>query len=141
MATIRRPARWMLRGAQIHNIGEGWTRWRSVLAIRREHRVAPFDVLQALFSGACGQVAAMASALLGVPYAVHIAGGRPCIQLPKSASNNDDAAPKALTEADRLFVYPPSGVRGKEYERSTTAPLAPERRWHAGESPPRETVA
>ncbi|KJV36808.1 glycosyltransferase family 4 protein [Luteibacter yeojuensis] len=70
-----RPARWALRGAQIHNIGEGWTRWRSVLAIRREHRAAPFDVLQALFSGACGQVAAMASAWLGVPYAVHIAGG------------------------------------------------------------------
>jgi glycosyltransferase involved in cell wall biosynthesis len=70
-----RPAWWLLRGAHIHNIGEGWTRWRSVLAIRREHRVAPFDVLQALFSGSCGQVVAVASMLLGVPYAVHIAGG------------------------------------------------------------------
>ncbi|QWT18884.1 glycosyltransferase family 4 protein [Bacillus sp. NP157] len=70
-----RPARWELRGAQVHNIGEGWTRWRSVMAIRREHRLARFDVLQALFSGACGQVAAMSSVLLRVPYAVHIAGG------------------------------------------------------------------
>ncbi|QDE38329.1 glycosyltransferase family 4 protein [Luteibacter pinisoli] len=70
-----RAARWTLRGAQIHNIGDGRTTARAVLAIRREHRVAPFDALQALFSGSCSLVAALAAVLIRVPYAVHIAGG------------------------------------------------------------------
>ncbi|HEY4092981.1 MAG TPA: glycosyltransferase family 4 protein [Luteibacter sp.] len=100
------PARWTLRGAHIHNIGDhwnprgsdtnnahpcrsalardqpttrrsrtGWIRVRTTLAILREHRIAPFDVLQSLFSGSCGQVAAIAATLLRIPYAVHIAGG------------------------------------------------------------------
>jgi len=70
-----RPARWTLRGATVHNIGDGWTQTRAIRAIRAEHRVAPFDVIQALFSGSCGWVAAVAGLTLGVPYTVHIAGG------------------------------------------------------------------
>ncbi|UPG95189.1 glycosyltransferase [Luteibacter aegosomatissinici] len=94
------PARWMLRGAHIHNIGDfrtsaatpcrsalarekpatrrrhhAWLRLRTTRAILAEHRVAPFDALQSLFSGTCGQVAAIAATLLRIPYAVHIAGG------------------------------------------------------------------
>ncbi|MDF3980630.1 glycosyltransferase family 4 protein [Luteibacter sp. PPL201] len=69
------PARWSLRGATIHNIGEGRTQARAIRAIRAEHRVGRFDVVQALFSGSCGWVAAVAGLSLRVPYTVHIAGG------------------------------------------------------------------
>lgn len=70
------PARWVLRGAHIHNIGgTSWLRTRSLATILREHRIAPFTLLQSLFSGTCGQVAALAANVLRIPYAVHIAGG------------------------------------------------------------------
>jgi glycosyltransferase involved in cell wall biosynthesis len=92
------PARWMLRGAHIHNIGDRgssppcrsalardkptkhgrrspWLRLRTLRAILAEHRNAPFHALQSLFSGTCGQVAALAALRLRIPYAVHIAGG------------------------------------------------------------------
>lgn len=68
-------AEWTLAGARIHNIGEGWTRVRAVRAILAEHRRAPFDRIQALFSGSCGLVAVAAARLLRVPSLVHIAGG------------------------------------------------------------------
>jgi glycosyltransferase involved in cell wall biosynthesis len=68
-------ARWQLAGASIHNIGRGWTRLRTIAAIRREHRSAPFDVIQAIFSGFCSEVAVAAAVLLGRPSFVHIAGG------------------------------------------------------------------
>lgn len=67
--------RWELVGAQIHNIGEGWTRLRAVAAIRAEHRQAPFDLVHAIFSGACSLIAVGAATLLGIPGVVHIAGG------------------------------------------------------------------
>ncbi|MBE1161890.1 glycosyltransferase family 4 protein [Dyella acidiphila] len=70
-----RPARWELLGAQIHNIGDGWTRLRAVAAIRAEHRRAPFDLLQAIFSGSCSLIAVTAAKLLRRPSLVHIAGG------------------------------------------------------------------
>ncbi|MGN6481945.1 glycosyltransferase family 4 protein [Luteibacter sp.] len=97
------PARWTLRGAHIHNIGDhrpdpgadpspcgsalardnpterrnpnAWLRWRTTQTILKEHRIAPFNLLQSLFSGTCGQVAAIAATLLRIPYYVHIAGG------------------------------------------------------------------
>jgi glycosyltransferase involved in cell wall biosynthesis len=97
------PARWLLRGAHIHNIGypptppkktappcrsalardqpttqgsrKAWTRLRTTKAILQEHKTAPFTVLQSLFSGTCGQVAAIAATLLRIPYYIHIAGG------------------------------------------------------------------
>lgn len=68
-------AEWMLAGARIHNIGEGWTRVRAVRAILAEHRRAPFDRIQAIFSGSCGLVAVAAARLLRVRSLVHIAGG------------------------------------------------------------------
>jgi glycosyltransferase involved in cell wall biosynthesis len=70
-----RPGRWELLGATIHNIGDGWTRLRAVKAIRAEHRRAPFDLVHAIFSGICGEVAVAAAKSLGLPSLVHIAGG------------------------------------------------------------------
>jgi glycosyltransferase involved in cell wall biosynthesis len=71
------PGTWMLRGARVHNIGAGWTRARAVRAILAEHRVAPFALVQAIFSGACGLAAVGAARLLGIPSVVHVAGGEP----------------------------------------------------------------
>ncbi|UJJ59479.1 glycosyltransferase family 4 protein [Rhodanobacter denitrificans] len=67
--------RWELAGASIHNIGDGWTRLRAIAAIRAEHRRAPFDRIQAIFSGSCGLVAVAAARLLRRPSLVHVAGG------------------------------------------------------------------
>lgn len=66
---------WMLAGARIHNIGEGWTRLRAVRAILAEHRRGPFDRIQAIFSGSCGLVAVAAARWLRVRGFVHVAGG------------------------------------------------------------------
>jgi len=67
--------RWELCGATIHNIGDGATRRRAVAAIRAEHRRAPFDLVQAIFSGSCGLLAVGVAKLLRLPSLVHIAGG------------------------------------------------------------------
>jgi glycosyltransferase involved in cell wall biosynthesis len=69
------PGRWQLAGATVHNIGEGWTRVRAIAAIRAEHRRAPFDLIQAFFSGYCSLVAVAAARTLRRPSLVHIAGG------------------------------------------------------------------
>lgn len=69
------PGRWELVGAQIHNIGDGWTRLRAIVAIRAEHRRSPFDLVHAIFSGSCSFIAVTAAKLLGLPSVVHIAGG------------------------------------------------------------------
>ena len=53
--------RWELAGATVHNIGDGWTRLRAIAAIRAEHRRAPFDLVQAIFSGSCSLVAVAAA--------------------------------------------------------------------------------
>ncbi|HEX7813539.1 glycosyltransferase family 4 protein [Dyella sp.] len=70
-----RPDRWSLAGATIHNIGDGWPRRRAIAAIRAEHRRAPFDAIQSIFSGSCSFVAVAAARWLRVPSLVHIAGG------------------------------------------------------------------
>jgi glycosyltransferase involved in cell wall biosynthesis len=69
------PGRWPLAGATVHNVGEGWTRWRAIRAIAAEHRRAPFDRIHAIFSGPCGQVAVAAGLWLHCPSLVHVAGG------------------------------------------------------------------
>jgi glycosyltransferase involved in cell wall biosynthesis len=76
------PGTWLLRGAHVHNIGDGWTSPRAVRAILAEDRVARFDLVQAVFSGGCGLVAVCAARLLGIPSAVHVAGGEP-VSLPE----------------------------------------------------------
>jgi glycosyltransferase involved in cell wall biosynthesis len=70
-----RRSRWTLAGATIHNIGDGWSRLRAVAAIRAEHRRAPFDLIQAIFSGSCSLVAVVSAMVLQLPSLVHIAGG------------------------------------------------------------------
>jgi glycosyltransferase involved in cell wall biosynthesis len=75
------PGAWDLLGARIHNIGRGATRLRAIRAILREHRSSPFGLVQSFFSGACGLVAVSAAGLLGIPSAVHVAGGEP-VRLP-----------------------------------------------------------
>lgn len=67
--------RWELAGATVHNIGDGWTRLRAIAALRAEHRRAPFDVIQAIFSGSCSLVAVAAAKWLRRPSLVHVAGG------------------------------------------------------------------
>jgi len=72
------PATWTLRQARVHNIGTGFTRLRTVRAILAQHRsVAGFDLVQSVFSGACGLVAVSAARLLRIPSVVHVAGGEP----------------------------------------------------------------
>jgi glycosyltransferase involved in cell wall biosynthesis len=71
------PATWTLLGARVHNIGRGGTRVRALRAIMREHRKAPFALVQSFFSGACGLIAVAAASLLRIPSVVHVAGGEP----------------------------------------------------------------
>lgn len=68
-------ARWELAGATVHNIGDGWTRLRAIVAIRAEHGRAPFDLVHAIFAGSCGMLAVSAAKLLRLPSLVHIGGG------------------------------------------------------------------
>jgi glycosyltransferase involved in cell wall biosynthesis len=70
-----RACAWDLAGGRIHNIGARHTRLRALLAIRELHRRAPFDVVHAIWSGACGEVAVFAARMLGIPSVVHVAGG------------------------------------------------------------------
>jgi len=69
------PGEWPLAGAQVHNIGLPYTGIRAVNAIRRLHRAERFDVIQSIWSGACGLVAVTAARILSVPSLIHVAGG------------------------------------------------------------------
>lgn len=69
------PAEWQLAGARVYNVGQRHTRLRAIRAISARHRVVPFTVVQAMWSGACGLIATLAGKLLGVPSLIHIAGG------------------------------------------------------------------
>jgi glycosyltransferase involved in cell wall biosynthesis len=80
----RLPDEWRLGRARVHNIGGGLTQPRAVMAILREHHVAPFHVVHSLWAGACGAVAVSAARILRIPSVVHIAGGE-LIALPDIA--------------------------------------------------------
>jgi glycosyltransferase involved in cell wall biosynthesis len=69
------PARWHLEGARIHNMGAHLTIPRTILAIVREHRASRFDLVQAIWSGAPGFIAATAAGLMRIPCLIHVAGG------------------------------------------------------------------
>ncbi len=75
------PAAWDLLGAHVHSIGRGAVRVRALRAILREHRAAPFGLLQSFFSGTCGLIAVSGARVLGIPSVVHVAGGEP-VRLP-----------------------------------------------------------
>jgi len=69
------PTTYPLLGATVHCVGagRGATR-RAVAAILREHRRAPFRLLQAVFGGSAAAAAA-AGVVARIPYTVHLAGG------------------------------------------------------------------
>lgn len=72
------PGQWRLEGAQIHNSGGSGmaTRlWRTLAAMRREHRTGRFQIVHSIWSGVAGLNAVCAGRLLGVPTVVHYAGG------------------------------------------------------------------
>jgi glycosyltransferase involved in cell wall biosynthesis len=75
LAQEPRPAQWRLAGADIHNIGRRWNVWRALAAIFAEHRRGRFALVQSIWSGRCGMLALLAGRLLGLPTAVHVAGG------------------------------------------------------------------
>ena len=70
-----RAGDWDLAGARIHNVGSRQARLRAVRSICALHRTAPFALVHAIWSGASGQVAVAAAALLGIPSLIHVAGG------------------------------------------------------------------
>jgi len=70
-----RPGDWELAGAHIHNVGSRHRRLRALATICRAHRAAHFALVHAIWSGACGQVAVAAAALLRIPSLIHVAGG------------------------------------------------------------------
>ncbi len=70
-----RPARWILEGACIHNIGSAYTKMRALRALGAEHLRGRFAVVHSIWSGAPGLVAVAASRVLRIPCIVHVAGG------------------------------------------------------------------
>lgn len=73
-----RAAEWWLCGARVHNLAGRravQAQLRAVAAIAREHRRGRFDLVQSVWSGSCGVTAVVAAKLLGLPCAVHVAGG------------------------------------------------------------------
>lgn len=72
------PDSWALCGATIHNIGAAAGRGTLVRALRtivQQHHQQPFDLVHSIWSGGCGAVAVTAARWLGLPSAVHLAGG------------------------------------------------------------------
>jgi glycosyltransferase involved in cell wall biosynthesis len=72
------PGDWPLLGATVHNVGGRHPRLgqlRAVAAIRAAHRVAPFDLVHAIFSGPPGTVAVAAARWLRLPSIVHLTAG------------------------------------------------------------------
>jgi len=66
---------WDLAGARIRNIGAGQTVVRAVRSICTQHRVRPFDIVHAIWSGHPGLIAVTSGKILGIPSLIHIAGG------------------------------------------------------------------
>jgi glycosyltransferase involved in cell wall biosynthesis len=75
LAQEARPGEWWLAGAHIHNIGLPWTRARAVGTLLAGHRASRFELIHAIWSGACGLVAVTAGAMLRIPTVIHVAGG------------------------------------------------------------------
>jgi glycosyltransferase involved in cell wall biosynthesis len=71
----RKSDEWTLGNARIHNIGVPFTYFRALLAIKRLHRAARFDVIHAIWSGSVGMISVIAGKALGIPSMVHVAGG------------------------------------------------------------------
>jgi glycosyltransferase involved in cell wall biosynthesis len=70
-----RPAQWQLSGATVQNIGGRFELVRTIAAVRAAHARQPFDIVQSIWAGQCAFAAVAAGRSLGIPAAVHIAGG------------------------------------------------------------------
>ncbi|HEX7978878.1 MAG TPA: glycosyltransferase family 4 protein [Gemmatimonadaceae bacterium] len=82
LAQEPRPRDWTLLGATVHNVGTvGARRLRFHRMFAREHRVAPFDVVHALFGGAALH-ALSAAAWFRLPLLTHLTGGE-LVSLPE----------------------------------------------------------
>jgi glycosyltransferase involved in cell wall biosynthesis len=92
------PAEWEWQGARIHNIGSRHTRLNAIRLLRSLHRQARFDIVQAIWSNTCGFIAVTAGRLLGIPSAVHIAGGE-LVALPDIAFGGRQTFRSRLREA------------------------------------------
>lgn len=69
------PAQWPLLGATVQNLGGRFAVARAVGAVRRAHARQPFDVVQSIWGGDCGIATVVAARSLGIPCAIHLAGG------------------------------------------------------------------
>jgi glycosyltransferase involved in cell wall biosynthesis len=90
-----RSGEWDLAGAHIRNIGAGQTVFRAVRSICTQHRLMPFDIVHAIWSGWPGLIAVASGKILGIPSVIHIAGGE-LVSIP------DIAYGGALTWRDRV---------------------------------------
>jgi glycosyltransferase involved in cell wall biosynthesis len=95
MSQEERRGEWDLAGAHIHNIGAGRTAVRAVRCICTQHRVRPFDIVHAIWSGGPGLIAVASGRILGIPSLIHIAGGE-LVAIPEIAYGG------ALTRRGRI---------------------------------------
>jgi glycosyltransferase involved in cell wall biosynthesis len=75
LAQESKACEWQLAGAHIRNIGLHLTRTRALAAILAMHGASRFDLVHAIWSGACGLIAVAAGSLLRIPSLIHVAGG------------------------------------------------------------------
>jgi glycosyltransferase involved in cell wall biosynthesis len=75
LAQEKSASEWDLLGARVHNIGSASSRIHAAGSVYRQHCVAPFDVVHAIWSGGCGMLAVAAGKVLRIPSLVHIGGG------------------------------------------------------------------
>src|ERR1700679_2177986 len=66
-----RSGEWDLAGAHIRNIGAGYTVFRAVRSICSQHRLMPFDIVQAIWSGWPGLTAVVSGKILRIPSVIH----------------------------------------------------------------------
>lgn len=81
LAQEARPREWSLLGARVHSIGTaGARRLRFQRAFAHEHRVAPFELVHAMFGGSALH-AIPAAMRFGIPVVTHLTGGE-LVRLP-----------------------------------------------------------
>lgn len=108
-------------GADTHGLGKIPLLRRAVAAIRREHRVKPFDVLHAFWADEPGYVAVSAARGLGIPTVVTLLGGE-LVSLPaigyggRRSWLNRVLVTRALTGASRVTA-------GSTYLASLASPM------------------
>lgn len=79
-----RAATYQLLGATVHVPGRAGARRRTLMAVRREHRQRPFDLIHAFWATPPGVLAVIAGRLLRRPILLHLGGGE-LVSLPDIA--------------------------------------------------------